>query len=94
MLAQTVAARSPEFRSRLGAVFSRWDAQFESVLIEAQGAGELDPDLDPKEAAAFLIEAYEGALIRMKVDGGPAAFARFRRFALDALSPRPIFRAE
>lgn len=47
--------------------------------------GDADPRLDSKDVAAFLIEAYEGALIRMKVDGGSAPFDRFRRFALDSL---------
>ena len=39
VLAQTAAARTPEFRARLAAVFATWDAQFERVLIEAQAAG-------------------------------------------------------
>ena len=86
VLAQTVSLRSPEFRARLAAVFSTWDAQLQRLLAEAQAADELDPRLDTRDVAAFLIEAYEGALIRMKVDGGSAAFDRFRRFALGSLS--------
>ena len=86
VLAQTAASRTPEFRARIAAVFATWDAQFEGVLVEAKAAGEVDPHLDVKEAAAFLIEAYEGALIRMKIDGGSAAFQRFRTFALEPLS--------
>ena len=86
VLAQTVSVRSPDFRARLVAVFATWDAQLQRLLAEAQAAGEIDPRLDPKDAAAFLIEAYEGALIRMKVDGGSAAFDRFRRFALGSIS--------
>ena len=73
-------------RSYFATVFATWDAQFERVLIAAQAAGEMDPQLNPRAAAAFLIEAYEGALIRMKVDGGSAAFERFRTFALGPLS--------
>ena len=88
VLAQTAAARSPRFRARIAAVFATWDAQFEHVLIQAQAAGEVDPQVDPKAVAAFLIEAYEGALVRMKVDGGSAAFQRFRTFALGPLSRR------
>ena len=86
VLAQTVSVRSPDFRARLVAVFATWDAQLQRLLAEAQVAGEIDPQLDPKDVAAFLIEAYEGALIRMKVDGGSAAFDRFRRFALGSIS--------
>ena len=87
VLAQTVSVRSPDFRARLVAVFATWDAQLQRLLAEAQAVGEIDPRLDPKDVAAFLIEAYEGALIRMKLDGGSAAFDRFRRFALGSLQP-------
>lgn len=85
VLAQTLEARSPDFRGRLAKAFSQWEAQLECLLHEAQKLGEIDACHDPKEAAAFLIDAYEGALIRMKVDGG-SAFGRFRQFALAPLS--------
>jgi TetR/AcrR family transcriptional repressor of nem operon len=88
VLAQTSATRSSEFRARIAPVFAFWEAQFERVLIEAQVAGEVDPQLDPKAAAAFLIEAYEGALIRMKVEGGSAGFNRLRTFALGSISSK------
>ena len=86
VLAQTVAVRSPAFRDKLAAVFATWNAQLKRLLDEAKAAGEVAPRLDTQDAAAFLIEAYEGALIRMKVDGDFAAFRRFRLFALGSLS--------
>jgi TetR/AcrR family transcriptional regulator, transcriptional repressor for nem operon len=86
VLSQTAAARSPEFRARLARVFSRWEAQLRELLEEAQAIGEVDPSLDVKNAAAFLIDAYEGTLVRMKINGDRNAFRRFRRFALDPLS--------
>lgn len=85
---QTASARSAAFRRRLAAVFNRWEHQIQQLLEEAQAAGEIDPTLDPQEAAAFLIEAYEGVLIRIKVEGNPAAFERFKRFAFAALEVR------
>lgn len=87
---QTASARSAEFRGRLAAVFKRWEAQIQQLLEEAQAAGEIDPTLCPQEAAAFLIEAYEGVLIRIKVEGNPAAFDRFKRFAFAALKVRQV----
>jgi TetR/AcrR family transcriptional repressor of nem operon len=86
VLSQTAAARSPEFRARLAKVFSTWEAQLRVLLEEAQAVGEVDPNLDAKEAAAFLIDCYEGTLVRMKVDGGRNAFRRFRRLALEPLA--------
>ena len=85
VLSQTAAARSPEFRARLAKVFSRWEAQVRALLEEAQAVGEVDPSLDAKSAAAFLIDCYEGTLVRMKVDGDRNSFERLRRFALEPL---------
>src|SRR5262245_4331389 len=86
VLSQTAAARSPEFRARLARVFSRWEAQLRGLLEEAQAIGEVDPSLDAKNAAAFIIDCYEGTLVRMKINGDRNAFRRFRRFALDPLA--------
>ncbi len=85
VLSQVAAARSPEFRARLARVFSRWEAQLRALLEEAQAIGEVDPGVDAKDAAAFLIDCYEGTLVRMKVDGDRSSFRRFRRFALEPL---------
>ncbi|WP_119272058.1 TetR/AcrR family transcriptional regulator [Taklimakanibacter deserti] len=86
VLSQTAAARSPEFRARLARVFVTWERQLRRLLEEAQAAGEVDPRLDAKEAAAFLIDCYEGTLVRMKVDGDRNSFRRFRRLALESLA--------
>jgi TetR/AcrR family transcriptional repressor of nem operon len=86
VLSQTAATRSPEFRARLATVFTRWEAQLRKLLEEAQAIGEIDPNLDVKNAAAFLIDCYEGTLVRMKINGDRKAFHRFRRFALDPLA--------
>lgn len=92
VLAQTAGARSPAFRARLAAIFAEWARRLHALLVEAKAEGEIEADLDVAEAAAFIIEAYEGALVRMKVDGGSAAFARFKRFALGSLRARPLVR--
>jgi TetR/AcrR family transcriptional repressor of nem operon len=85
VLSQTASARSPEFRARLAQVFSKWEAELAEVLEEAQSIGEVDPGLDAKEAAAFLIDCYEGTLVRMKVDGDRNSLRRFHRLALERL---------
>jgi TetR/AcrR family transcriptional repressor of nem operon len=86
VLSQTAATRSPAFKAKLAQVFFRWETQLCALLEEAQSAGEVDPSLDTREAAAFLIDAYEGMLVRMKVDGEGNAFERFRRFAFGSLA--------
>lgn len=85
VLSQVAAARSPEFRERLAGVFSRWEEQVRGLLEEAKAIGEVEPSVDAQDAAAFLIDCYEGMLVRMKVDGDRNSFRRFRRLALDPL---------
>jgi TetR/AcrR family transcriptional repressor of nem operon len=85
VLSQTAAARSPEFRARLARVFTRWEVQLRALLEEGQAIGEVDSTVDTKETAAFLIDCYEGTLVRRKVDGDRNAFRRFRRLALEPL---------
>ncbi|MFN4142971.1 TetR family transcriptional regulator C-terminal domain-containing protein [Aestuariivirga sp.] len=88
VLSQTAAARSPEFKARLAQVFSTWEAELAQLLEEAKSAGEVDIGLDTREAAAFLIDSFEGMLVRLKVDGDPSALRRFKRMALDPLDLR------
>ena len=90
VLSQTSATRSPAFRTRLARVFLNWETQLRVLLEEAQSIGEVDPSIDAKDAAAFLIDAYEGMLVRMKVDGDRSAFRRFRFFALNSLRVQDI----
>lgn len=85
VLSQTAAARSPEFKARLAQVFSTWEAELAELLEEAKSIGEVDPGLDAKEAAAFLIDCYEGMLVRLKVDGDRNSLRRFQRLALEPL---------
>jgi TetR/AcrR family transcriptional repressor of nem operon len=88
VLSQTAAARSPEFKARLAQVFSTWEAELAQLLDEAKSVGEVEPDLDTKEAAAFLIDCFEGMLVRLKVDSNRNALRRFQRMALEPLRTR------
>jgi len=91
VLSQTIATLGPMLRKRLQESFQTWQRSILHVLQQAQDSGDLDPTINAEDAAAFLIDAYEGALIRMKSDGVAATFGRFRTFALEPLlrlSPR------
>ena len=82
VLAQNTARRSEAIRLRIRDCFDAWQAALAQVLAAARDAGDLPPEFDAEGTAAFLIEAYEGALIRAKADGGPAALERFLAFAV------------
>jgi TetR/AcrR family transcriptional repressor of nem operon len=85
VLSQTCATLGPMLRKRLHESFQTWQESILRVLQQAQDSGDLDPTIKAGDAAAFLIDAYEGALIRMKSDGVAVTFSRFRTFALEPL---------
>lgn len=84
-LAQSIATRSDVLRRELKSAFDEWERDLRQVLREARDRGELSGAIDPDAAAAFLIDAYEGALIRMKAEGSIAPLRRFIAFTLDHL---------
>jgi TetR/AcrR family transcriptional repressor of nem operon len=85
-LAQSVPAASTTLHARVAAEFRRWEDALAGLVLEAQRAGEIDASLDPQQTAAFLIDAYEGAVVRARAGDAAAGFARFRKFALGALT--------
>ncbi len=72
-----LANESRLVRNRLASVFAAWTQILAGCIREAQAAGELRTTLDADTIAAFLIDAYEGAVLRTKVDRDPTALRRF-----------------
>jgi TetR/AcrR family transcriptional regulator, transcriptional repressor for nem operon len=77
--AAELAPASRLVRDRLATVFAGWTQMLARCIRDAQTAGELSADLDPGVIAAFLIDAYEGAVLRTKVDRDPTALQRFEQ---------------
>jgi TetR/AcrR family transcriptional regulator, transcriptional repressor for nem operon len=73
------ASQSELLRQRLEAIFQEWRAPFASCIAEAQTNGEIDSTFDPMDLAEFLLASWEGAILRMKVERGPAALERFKK---------------
>lgn len=72
-------SQSKLLRQRLEAIFQEWRAPFASCIAEAQAIGEIDSTFDPMDLAEFLLASWEGAILRMKVERGPAALDRFAK---------------
>jgi TetR/AcrR family transcriptional repressor of nem operon len=72
-------SQSKLLRQRLEAIFHEWRAPFASCIAEAQAIGEIDSTFDPIDLAEFLLASWEGAILRMKVERGPAALERFKK---------------
>jgi TetR/AcrR family transcriptional repressor of nem operon len=73
------ATQSKLLRQRLEAIFQDWRAPFASCIAEAQAVGEIESTFDPMDLAEFLLASWEGAILRMKVERGPAAIERFKK---------------
>ena len=73
------ASQSKLLRQRLEAIFQDWRAPFASCISEAQAVGEIESTFDPMDLAEFLLASWEGAILRMKVERGPAAIERFKK---------------
>lgn len=79
------AEHSEHIRARLGEIFTELTLPFAEVIREGQATGEIRPDLNADEAGAALLEAWHGAMLRMKVERSPAPLNRFKRLVLPAV---------
>jgi TetR/AcrR family transcriptional regulator, transcriptional repressor for nem operon len=78
-------SQSNLLRQRLEAIFQEWRAPFASCIAEAQAIGEIDSTFDPMDLAEFLLASWEGAILRMKVERGPAALERFKKIVFQTV---------
>ncbi len=66
-LGQEMADINDIFRDRISTHFDRWTARIALCLDEAVMSGDLSADVDSTTLAGTVLDAYEGALLRMKV---------------------------
>eukprot|EP01037_Dinobryon_pediforme_P006620 gene6619-6689_t len=66
-MAAELADHSTLIRERLAAHFAEWTGVIEAVVAEAQQGGALRADLPAPAIASFLLNAWEGAILRSRV---------------------------
>jgi TetR/AcrR family transcriptional repressor of nem operon len=81
-LALELAATNEAARGKLRQLFAHWTAGITARLTEARRAEAAPHDSEPEEVAAALIDAFEGAVLRAKVDRSRAALGRFENLVL------------
>ncbi|HWL86242.1 MAG TPA: TetR family transcriptional regulator C-terminal domain-containing protein [Polyangiaceae bacterium] len=72
-----LADQSRLVRDRLSSVFAAWTRAIEGCIRDAQRAGEVRKDMDAATLAAFLINAWEGAVLRARVEKHAAPLEQF-----------------
>lgn len=78
VIAQTITGRDPAVSHAMTSSFLTWEKSLRELLEAAQAAGQIDLSIDLDDLVATLVEAYEGALIRMKALNDATVFTRFR----------------
>ena len=62
---------------RLSSVFAGWTRAVQCCVRDGQRAGEIRADIDSAVLAGFLVSAWEGAVLRARVDKDGTALAQF-----------------
>ena len=84
-LSLEASLQSDLLRKRLEGIFREWRAPFAECIAAAQAAGEIESKFEPLDLAEFLLASWEGAILRMKVEGRPAALERFKKIVFETV---------
>jgi len=84
-LATEVTGQSRLVRDRLAGMFAGWVRVMANCVRDARDAGEIDSDLDPKILAEFLVNGWQGAVMRAKVDRDSSAMDQFTKVVFSTL---------
>ncbi|MDE2061763.1 MAG: TetR family transcriptional regulator C-terminal domain-containing protein [Bradyrhizobium sp.] len=85
LFAAEMSADYPRMREELRSIFETWCGGVEQVLREAQALGEVDPRHDAGQMARFLVNAWEGATVRLKITQTREPIDDFLNVAFKAL---------
>ena len=72
-----LSGQSPLIRERVAAALAHWAKALGAVVEEAQREGALPRDRDPRTLASFLINSWEGAVLRAKIERDRAPLDAF-----------------
>ncbi|MCU1253591.1 MAG: transcriptional regulator, TetR family [Edaphobacter sp.] len=84
-LSLEMADHSDSLQSLLHESFFSWQTGVARVLQEAIDRGDLAKSNKPHELASFLLNSYEGALLRSKADRSSKPLENFLHFAFNVL---------
>lgn len=84
-LSLEVADQSPMIRERLAAHLQTWSRLFEDCIAEAQRSGAIRNPMPARLLAQYLLDSWEGALLRMRVEKSKAPLERFAEVVFGSL---------
>jgi TetR/AcrR family transcriptional regulator, transcriptional repressor for nem operon len=81
-----VSVDTPQIRESLRRVLNLWGEQLSSALAEGQRQGSIRKDLPAGDLAAFLIDSYEGAILRTRLEKKPRALESFVKIVFSSIT--------
>ena len=80
-----IAAENTQLRKRISGSFDHWQHTIATVIQQAVAQKELPATTDPESLAGFLLNSWEGALLRSQADKSDAPLEIFLHYAFDVL---------
>lgn len=80
-----VAAESAQLRKRISTSFDHWQHTIAIVIQQAVAQKELPAGTDPESLAGFLLNNWEGALLRSQAEKSDAPLETFMRYVFDGV---------
>ncbi|MDB5402696.1 MAG: TetR/AcrR family transcriptional regulator, transcriptional repressor for nem operon [Acetobacteraceae bacterium] len=76
-MAAELSDHSPIIAIQLSAIFLGWSGQVAECIRAAQAAGEIESNADPDQLAAFVLNAWEGAVLRARIEKADRPLRQF-----------------
>jgi TetR/AcrR family transcriptional regulator, transcriptional repressor for nem operon len=80
-----IAGESPQLRKRISASFDHWQHTIAAVIGQAIAQKELPAGTDSELLAGFVLNSWEGALLRSQAEKSDASLEGFMHFVFDEL---------
>ena len=80
-----IAAANPQLRKQISGSFAHWEHTIATVIQQAVAQKELPADTDSESLAGFLLNSWEGALLRSQAEENDAPLEVFMHLVFDRL---------
>lgn len=85
-LTQELTSLCPVFAKKLNRNLTGMSQVFAEVITQGMNNGELASSLDPQLTANYLVDSWEGAILRMKATNDGEPLERWHKFTLQLLA--------
>jgi TetR/AcrR family transcriptional repressor of nem operon len=80
-----IADHIPKLQAQLQSMYAGWQSGIADVLRQAVKRGDLAKETKPDALAEFILNSYEGALVRMKAEQSNSPLKNFLHFTFSVL---------